>query len=70
MQRCSTGSILALPEFAVFDGRVEQHAVLGDNADRLVQTGSGDIPNILTVDQDASLAFLEIVESVQQPEDG
>ena len=53
----------------VTDASIEQHGVLGYNADSLAKTTLGDVTEVLAVDQDAALALLEVVETVQQAED-
>lgn len=52
----------------VLDVCIEQDAILRDDTDGFPQTGLSNIPDILTVNQDSPLTFLEIVESVQESE--
>ena len=51
----------------VLDARVEQDTILRNDTDCFPQTGLSDIPDILTIDQDSSLAFFKIVEPVKEP---
>lgn len=53
----------------VCDACVEQNGVLRDDADSLPQAGLSDIANILTIDQDPALAFLKVVEAIQETQD-
>jgi len=54
----------------VLDACVEQNAILRNDPDGFPQTGLGNIPDILAVDQDSPLAFLEVIESVQESQNG
>lgn len=54
----------------VGDARVEQDTILGYNSDSLAQAQLGHVSDILAVDQDASIALMQVVEPVEQPEHG
>ena len=51
----------------VVKGIVEQHGILGDDANRLAEGMLGHVEKILTIDQDASA--LRIIKAQQQPAD-
>lgn len=54
----------------VSDAGIEQNAILRDDTNGLTQTLLGDIANVLTVDENAALSFLEVVLPEKQAEDG
>ena len=54
----------------VSNAGVEQDWILGNDANGLPETGLGDITNVLAIDQDTALALLQVVESVQEAQDG
>lgn len=54
----------------VLNACIEQHRVLRDDADRATEAALCDVPDVLPVDKDAALTRLEVVEAVEQAQDG